>query len=56
MTAPAHLHNIFNGIFLDAIFLGVTGVVVVSIHVKINSCVNVLVLQPLACVLFAGVS
>ena len=51
--APDHLHNIYNGNFLDAILLGVA-FFLVSIHDNINSCVNIMFLGLLACVFFLG--
>ena len=53
MMAPDHYHNIYNGKFIDASLLGVSGDVVVSIYDDINYCVNVLVVRPLDHVLFA---
>ena len=41
-TAPAISHNNFIGNFLDAKFLGVAGVDVMSMQENITSCVKVL--------------
>ena len=51
---PAHSRNTFNGNFLYASFLGVSGDVVVAIHANINSCVHFFVVHPLSRVLFSG--
>ena len=55
ITAPTNSHNNFNGKFLEERFIGVAGTVVVSIHASMTSCVNVIVVCSLACMLFYSV-
>ena len=54
MMAPTKSHKSFNGNLLDAFLIGVAGTDAVSIHANMTSCVNVLVVIPLAHVLLDG--
>ena len=54
MTVPNYSHHNFNGNFLDASLLRVSGAAAVSIHANMNSCVNVIVVRPSDRVLLAG--
>ena len=55
IVVPTNSHNSFNGKFIEERFIGVACAVVVSIQASITSCVNVLVVCPLECMLFSGV-
>ena len=52
MTTPAHSHNNFNGNLLEAGLIGVDSADVVSIQSSMTYCVNVLMVLPVARVLF----
>ena len=56
MTAPTNPHNIFNGNSLKARLIGASDDAMVSIQASMNSCVNVLALNPLDRVLFDSIS